>query len=750
MKSRTSRKARRRALRALRCAILLNALAWHGLSLAYAQNDPQAHEATELQELVLPVVLQDRDPVAVVVYRKGSNYFIPYTQAKDLGLPHARAQTVPGVPEPVIEALEVTSVEDELLKGKVPLTYFSHQRLSYLHANESADLEPLPAAWVNYSLFHQPTQGLRSLGGTISLVTNIKDYSLRGLWLLNREVSGSRLLRASTSVETQIGGRQLVLGDIGIAQSLPLLVNRQALGVQVRSHGRRDDSAAGALGFAGIIPSSGVLSVLANQQLLYRAPASVGTYELKGLPAIAGQTRYEVYFDDGQSVRLLDSLLTQAPVANLPKGAFEYQLSMGAPRLVDSEGTDLAYAKELVFDASATYGLTQLHQLSGQLLLAKDESWAGGALRTEWTPRVSTRVAAHAVSSSSSGSGVLASLSAHYSSADFRVGASQSLFSSNKGTKDGFLSESKAFMSYNGLSLTLLQSENRTDTGRSKYRTFGLSKSLSYGRLSVNFSASSTWRDGVKGAPYVAVLLNWALNEKATVGATVSRDQHTLTAHYMSEKDWGVTAERTSQAGMSSYNFNGFYGTRLGTLFASTGVGSNTFGLSGGVAVYKGPQGVSVQPLGHSSGDSLLVVDTGAERSEVVVESQYRYAADKEGFVSIPFSSSVPQRVSLDLMSLDAELTALETQHLVKTERGRAHLLKFNTVSVGHELVLKRPDGSFVPEGSLAYLPSGKLIVADEGGIWLEESVPSFKVQLGPGRFCTVQTTLKATEAMCE
>lgn len=730
-----------RGVRTLRLLALLNGLVWAGLSTAAEK------AGDELQELILPAAIHDRAPVAVVVYRRGSQYFVPFTQSKDLGLTHARPTLVPGIPEPVIEALEVTGVEEELLRATVPLTYFAPQRFQYLHANETAPLEPLPAAWVSYNLFHQPTQGLRALGGTVSLVTNIREYSLNAMWLLNREVEGARLLRASTSLEKSLGRTQLTLGDVSISQDLPLLSNRQAIGLQLRSQGRRD-STVGTLQFAGIVPSSGVLSVLANQQLLYRAPASVGTYELKGLPSIAGQTRYEVYFDDGQSVRLLDSLLSQTPVANLPKGAFEYQVSFGAPRLLDSKGQGLEYAKELVLDATATYGWSHLHQVSAQTYLSREETWAGGSVRTEWSPRLSSRIAAHAVSSSK-GSGLLTALAAQYSSADFRVGASHAWFNGKEGTRDGFISESKAFVGYSGLSLTLLQSEHRAEFGPSQYRTFGVSKSMSRGRLSVNFSASNTWRDGVKGKPYVAVMVNWSLDDQTRVSATVSREQTTLSASYQSEQDWGLTAERATHSDYTSNTINGYYTSALGTWFGSTGAGSNTLGLSGGLAMYKGPVGWGAQPLGRHGGDSLLVVQAGSAQVEVTVEAQQRYKTNKDGLASIPFTSSLPQRVGLDLLTLDPQLTALQTQHLVKTDRGRAHLLTFETAAVGYELSLKRPNGSFVSEGSLAYLPSGTLIVSDEGGLWLEEAVPSFKVQLGPNEFCTVTTGDKPGIAEC-
>jgi len=718
-----------------------------GLTLALALAWPGAYAQTE--ELILSTSLRDREPVPVVVLKRDAAYYIPLSQASALGLPGAKGEDVAGVEEPVIAGLLVEEVGEDSMRAQVPLSYFDTQLIDLMPAQHAAKLMTLPAVWLNYDIYYQPVPGLRPLGGTLSMSGGYAGWSLESLWQASRNMQESPLVRAATTLRTHEGNREWALGDVSIAQGLPMLSTRQSFGLQVRSQGRTRPKPT-ELALKGEAPASGVITVMANKQQLYRAVAQAGTYEVRGLPALPGEARYTVHFDDGQSVQLLSSLETSEALTLLPEDAFEYQATLGVPRAVQKGSAMAEYETTGLAEGGLTYGLSRNHNLSAQGYLSREESWAGGSLLSEWTPNLYSKAGAYLVRAPGN-TGVLTTVSAHYGHTDFRLGASATRYSNQNGTPvDGFLGEARMFASLYGFNAYWIQNSQVSEGRKSQYDTYGLSKTYSFNRATLSLNASQTVREGRREAPFLAALLTWELSRGTALSATVSKNKVVTEATYFS-RDWGGSLQATSGRVGNSAGASGFYATNAGTVFASVSgtAADSTLGLSGGAVLYQVDSKLRFQPTADQQGDSLLVVDAGAPAVEVVVESQRRFEAGPSGFVAIPFNSRVPQRVELDIKTLSADVSAEEVRHLVQTRPQEALLLKFDTRPMGFAAVLRLPNGEPVPEGSVVHLPEETTLVSGDGTVWLPRTAKKFRVQTARTTFCQVENVIAGADNVC-
>lgn len=710
-----------------------------------------APKAEAFEEVLLQVSVMDAAPQTALVYRRGQEHFVAFTHAAALGLPLAAAAEVPGIPEPVIAGLSVVRADDESLQAEVPLTYFEPQSFRYLRINESKNLSPLPAAWLTYDIYHQPTEGLRALGGTMSMAASHDGVSLLSLWQLNRDPAGTPLLRAATTLQGEQGRYLWQAGDVAAAQQLPVLSNRQLMGLSIRNKELPKEGQKG-LGFSGLLPSSGVLSVLADQQLLYRSPALRGAYEVQGLPTLPGETRYQLVLEDGTGIRLLDSFTTNRAITLLEPGDFVYQLSAGAPREQGTLGVSAKYEKTLAVDAFAQYGLDERHNLQAAAYLYRPETWLGGVLRSEWRPGLTSSAGLFRVSSPERSSW-LQSVSAEYNSNTFRAGVALSRFGDERGTPvDGFVSENKVFATWHGFNVYVLSGRANGAFGPADFRTTGISQGYSWGRTTLNVGVSRTERTGVKDPAFFSVLLSWSPDVQTRVSANLSTDRSSASASYSPNSTWGLTSEvsRTSN-GPVNYNAGGYYNTRWGTLFGNQGSGLNTVGLSGSASLFRGPTGWDGGFSGRQAGDSLLVVDAASPEAELTVESYKRFKADKDGYAVLPVYSGTAQRIELDLFSLPPETTAANSQFLVQTKPYQALLLQFKLQSVGFGLRVVFADNAPVPEGSRVYFGENTTLVSADGEVWLDTAeVPrTLTIQYGPKQFCTVSEPLADAENVC-
>lgn len=697
-----------------------------------------AHADAPVEELILGTTVQDRAPVPVVVLKRGDSYYVPFTQAPALGLPGAQPLELPGLPEPVIAGLVALEVGEDTLTAQVPLTYFAAQLFNLNMAIDTAALEPVPAAWVNYDLFYQPLPGLRALGGTVQAAASYNGWSLDALLRMSRNKAEAAVSRTSTTLSTRTGNRVLSVGDVAVAQGIPLLSNRQALGVQVRGQ-LEGPTRSKELKLSGQAPSSGVVTVMANQQQLYQAVAQAGTYEVRGLPAIPGDTRYTVYFDDGQSVRLLESLETSEALTLLSAGALDYQVSIGIPRVLNNRSSRAEYESTAVLEGSAVYGLSRWHNVAARGYLSEPESWLGGGIRSEWTPRLYTSAQAYLVRAPGN-QGVLVMGSGHYSFTDFRVGANFSRYSNSRGTPvDGFLSESRVFAGWRGFNGYWLRSKSTAEGQSGGYETYGLNKTYSFNHLSLSLNASQTVRAGLREPPFFSAMMTWELDRGRALSSTVTRNKVVAEATYFSE-EWGASLSASSGKVGRTSSASGFYNTQYGTLFGTHGQGraDSVAGLSGGAVLFHTDGAVHFQPTANRQGDSLLVVDAGAAGAEILVESHRKYVTGASGHVAVPFNSQVPQRIELNIRSLSADVSAEEVRHLVQTMPFEAMKLKFDTSPMGFGVNLVLPSGEPVPEGSMVYLPGETTLVSGDGLVWLPRALPSFRVQTAKGQFCTV------------
>lgn len=703
----------------------------------------------QVEELILATSLFDRPPVPVVVLRVGAQYHIPHSQAAALGLVSAPPLEVAELSEPVIPGLVVREVGEDTLVAEVPLAYFKPQLFDLAPSLDTSTLPPVPAAWLNYDIFYQPVAGWRPLGGTLSAAGGYNGWALESLWQFNRDLKAPALTRAATTLRTRYDGQEWSMGDVPVAQGIPLLSNRQALGLQLRSAGSTQAQAPELL-LKGDAPSKGVITVLANQQQLYRAVATAGTYEVRGLPALPGEARYTVYFDDGQSVRLVDSFETSSAITLLPEGNYEYRLSAGLPRLRDKTLARMSYENTALVEAEFTYGLSRYHNVASQAYLTKGEQWLGGSLKSEWSPSLHSEVELFTVRSPGN-SGALSTVSAHYGRTDFRLGASSSQYSNALGTpKDGFLSEQRVFAGYRGVNAYLLRSAYIEAGRTNRYQTYGLNTSVSLNRASVTLNASQTVRDGRREDPYFAVMFTWEFSRGKAVSTTLTQNKVNAEASYFS-KDWGGSVQLDSGNGATNAGASGFYNSSVGTLFAAVGRSgtASTVGLSGGAVLYKVDSGLRFQPTASQQGDSLLVVDAGAPGAQLLVESQRKFVTGPSGHVAVPFNSRVPQRVELDIKSLSDAVFAEEVRHLVQTKPFEALLLKFDTRPMGFAVTLRMPDGSYVPEGSVVHLPDAPTLVAGDGLVWLPGPTAGLRVQTGKRTFCTVAQVQAEGEHVC-
>lgn len=705
-------------------------------------------QAPAVEEQILPTALADRTPVPVVVLKKGDQFYVPFSQAAALGLTKATAAQVDGLPEPVIADLTVESAEDDLLQASVPLSYFGSQQFDVTPQATSGGLEAIPAVWTTYDLFAQKEAGSRPVGGSLGIQGSHNGYSLDASWQVNRDASQSLVTRASTTLRTKWNDKDVAIGDVSVGQALPLLASRQAMGVQIsgKAGGERTKSA---LSISGSVPGNGIVTVSANQQVLYQASARAGTYEVRGLPTLPGETRYEVHFDDGQSVRLLGSLAADEPQGLLPEGAYEYQAAAGVPRQINPETRRLSYTGGLALDMGASFGVHRRHNLDTQAYLTKAERWLGAGIRSEWTPRLYSELRGYMVNAPGN-SGNLFRASVRYQGDGFGFGAGISQFSNPRGTPgDGFLSEKRLSAGALGFNAYVLQTESLVENAVRTYDTVGLSRSFVLDSLLLNLTASKTRKDGVWAAPYYSALVSWQLGPGASVSSNFTPGGTSLNASYYKDQAWGVSAQASQATGSKYAVASGFYNTGLGTFSAATGSGGTTLGVSGGVILFRTPAGWERRLAGGLRGDSLLVVDAGAPGAEVLVEAQHRFSAGRSGYIVVPFSSAVAQRVELDLKTLPGNLGTDEVLRVAKTAPQQAFLMKFHVAPMGFPITLTGSDGKPLPEGSVAYLPEEETVVAEGGQIWLLKAAPSFKVQLAPKRYCTVTSADKEGTYQC-
>ena len=702
------------------------------------------------EELVLSTSLLDQAPVPVVVYKQGESYYIPMSQATSLRLPNAKQKVVKGLPEPVIDELSVQEADEENLQASVPISYFNSYTVEVQGTSASKRLRPIPAAWIQYDLFGQDTPGQRLVGGTLDLTASHQGWTLKNLWQLSRSHDQDALLRASTLVQKSFGSVKLSVGDIPLAESLPVLTTRQGLGAQV-SGSFGSDAAAPGLRLRGEVPGSGMLRVFANQQELFRTTTRVGTYEVLGLPRMPGSAKYTVYFDNGTSVRLLDSLESLESMTLLPEGRGEYRLFAGVPRVLNTLSEELSYEKDALVEAHAGYGLSKFHSVDVTLLSSAQEKWVGGGIRSEWGSNLFSQASSYFLKGAAQ-SGVLTTLGAHYSTREFRAGASHAWFSNEVGTPiDGFVSESKLFAGWNGWSLYWLKNRYVTDLVPGAYYTTGLHKSIAWGKLNMTFTLSRTVRDGKAEDPYVAVLLNYTMSPQQSLSATVT-DKRLNVEHDYRTESWGVSSRLSSSQNETTGGASGFYQGAYGTIFGTAEQsGQNSIlGASGGFVLFALDGKLSARPSANQPGDSLLVVDTGAPGSTVVLESVRRFKADGAGHVAIPMRSRIPQRVELDLKSLPYDKDIEVAQLMAETFPFEAAVLKFDTKDLGFPVYLVNEEGSPLEEGSVAYLAEGPAPVVSKGMVWLDQKQDRFKVQTKPGKFCAVENVTKSDTFTCK
>lgn len=715
-------------------------------ALSGALGAASAQESTE--ELILNTSVGNRAPVPVLVWRRGNEYFVPYSQATALDLPNALQKEVPGLPEAVIADTQVETSDSDELRLRVPLVYFKNQFFDLNAPPPGTRLEAIPAVWVRYDLYAQKSSGLRPVGGTLDLVTAYQNWALKNTWQLPRDMEQAPVTRAYTSLESDRGNHKISIGDASVAEGLPVFTTRQGLGLHLS--GKLGERVAAEVRVSGHVPDDGILKVYANQQELFRATARAGTYEVRGLPTLPGEAKYTVFFDDGSSVRLLNSLDTFESVGLYKEGTGAYSLFVGAPRDTEGGRVQSGYKKELLTEASLGYGVSKYHSAQFTLLSQKAESWAGGGLKSEWGSSVFSEAGAYWVKGPAY-SGVTTELSAHYSTQAFRVGAAHVRFSDVRGTPvDGFLAESKVFAGWGGWNVYWLKSRYVADSMPGSFYTLGLSKAFNFGPASLTVTAARTTRDGIAASPYLAVLFNYALDRDTYVGGTVTKKHVEVTADKR-VANWGLSSRVTHDAGRFEGSLGGFYQGAYGTAFGTweRELRSSILGLNGGAVLYGWDGGVAMQSTANRPGDSLLVVDAGAPNVDVVVESRNRFATNTEGRVAVPLRSHVPQRIELDLKTLPVDKTIDTAQLIAETKPYEALALKFDTREAGYAVYLTLSDGSAVPEGSVAFLSTGPIPVVGRGMVWLEKAQDKFKVQVGEQTYCSVEGANRRGNLVC-
>ncbi|GAA6187910.1 fimbria/pilus outer membrane usher protein [Litorivita sp. NS0012-18] len=303
-----------------------------------------------------------------------------------------------------------------------------------------------------------------------------------------------------------------------------------------------------------------------------------------------------------------------------------------------------------------------------------------------------------------------------------------------------------------GLSMVHARRANSDDLLASA--SFGMS--INDGRGSVNFSGSRNLRTEEST---VSLSLSMSLGNRTYVRANAGKDytgkasSNLFVARPLGEKtgDYGYGLQLEGQEGRLLASGRGDYRSRYGKAGVEVqtgGGGTYARGSFEGAVVMTG----GALAAGNTVSDSFAVVDLGIPEVPVYLQNRIVTWTDARGKALVPgMSSHRRNRVSINVNDLDDTASIGATAMEVVPARRSGALVDFKgSVRPNVLVVLRYPDGSFLPAGTYGYLNGQKeeTYVGYDGLAWLEDvkgrNVLKFDTPRGP---CTVVFNFEATEA---